>query len=300
MAENKNEIARSENTAITAKVLSQLRTAEENKTIIVPPNYSPENALKSAYLILQEVKTKDNRPALEACTTASITQALYDMVIQGLNPSKKQCYFIPYGNQLTLSRSYLGTIAVTKRMGNVKDVKGYPLYKGDKFETIFDLESGALKVKAFEPSFENIDANQLMGAFAVVIGETGIIHTEVMTMAQVRAAWNQGQTKGNSPAHKNFSEEMAVKSVINRACKRYFATSDDAYLLMTGDEETTRDVVNATYEAVVEEDRQPKQIVDASSLSIEQPSEAPKAVPQEPKPSKEEPPYEFNEEELPF
>ena len=47
-------------------------------------------------------------------------------------------------------------------------------------------------------------------------------------MDQIRKAWNQGAMKGNSPAHKNFPDQMAMKTVINRACKMYANTSDDS------------------------------------------------------------------------
>ena len=38
----------------------------------------------------------------------------------------------------------------------------------------------------------------------------------------------QGATKGQSPAHRNFPQEMAKKTVIGRACKLFVSTSDDA------------------------------------------------------------------------
>ncbi len=51
-----------------------------------------------------------------------------------------------------------------------------------------------------------------------------------MSMAQIRAAWNQGATHGASPAHKNFPAEMCKKTVIGRACKLIINSSDDAWL----------------------------------------------------------------------
>lgn len=255
--------------AITSQVLAQLKGAEQNKTIIIPPNYSAENALKSAWLVLQNVQTREKKPVLEVCDPASIAQALFNMAIQGLNPAKNQCYFIAYGNQLTLSRSYLGTIAVTKRVSGVKDVKAYVIYDGDDFETSYDIVTGTMNVTKYAPKFNNIDTKKIQGAFAIVIGETGILHTEVMTIAQIRSAWNQGQTKGDSPAHKNFPEEMAKKSVINRACKTFYSTSDDSSLLMLDDEPSDVDVVSATYEVVEREGRLDKPVVDVRSIQAE-------------------------------
>src|SRR5690625_2664860 len=66
----------------------------------VPADYSPDNALKAAWLNLQEVKDRNKKPALEVCTQASVANALLSMVVQGLDVNKKQGYFIVYGNHL--------------------------------------------------------------------------------------------------------------------------------------------------------------------------------------------------------
>ena len=64
----------------------------------LPKNYSLDNALKSAYLTLNTVEDKDHKKVMEdgrlsgVCTKASIANAVLDMVVQGLNPGKKQCY----------------------------------------------------------------------------------------------------------------------------------------------------------------------------------------------------------------
>jgi len=217
---------------VTDKVLSRVKSLEGKGELKVPSNYSPENALKSAYLILSETVDRDKKPVLQSCSEASIANTLLDMVVQGLSPAKKQCYFIPYGGKLQLSRSYLGTVAVTKRLKGVKDVKAYCIYEGDEFETEFDIDTATLKITKFNPKFENIDLNKIKGAFAVVLGEDGPIHVEIMNIGQIKKSWNQGAAKGNSGAHNNFTDEMAKKTVINRACKMFANTSDDSDLLI--------------------------------------------------------------------
>jgi len=225
---NKNTQIAIKEKNITDVVLNRINKMQAEGSLQVPANYSPQNALKAAYLILTEQKTKDGKPVLQACTQESIANALLEMVTQGLNPMKQQCYFIPYGNKLNFQRSYLGTIAITKRIPGVKDIKAYPLYKGDEFETEFDVMTGKLKIAKYNPKLENVSKENLIGAFALIIGEHEVLHLEVMTMEQIKTAWNQGQMKGNSPAHKNFTEEMAKKTVINRACKMYANTTDDS------------------------------------------------------------------------
>lgn len=216
------------------QITTKINELRKNNEIAFPPNYSAANALNSAWLALQEVKDKAGSQALEVCTKNSIIGSLYDMCLQGLTPAKRQCYFIVYGNQLQLMRSYMGTVAVTKRLKGVKDVKAYCIYEGDEFEQEFNLDTATLRISKFNPKFENIDTDKIKGAFAVVIGENGPIHTEVMNINQIRKAWGQGiaYKSGKSTAHNNFTDEMAKKTVINRACKMYANTSDDSDLLI--------------------------------------------------------------------
>lgn len=235
MAELNNQVVEKKNETVNefvGKIQDHLKTLNEESTIDLPQNYSLGNAVRSAYLKLLETKDKNGKKAMEVCTKTSITNAMLSMVIQGLSPAKSQCYFVVYGDQLTLMRSYMGTVAVTKRIKGVVDVKSYCIYEGDEIETEFDITSGTLQINKFNPKFENIDNKKILGAFAMIIGENGPIHTEIMTLAQIQAAWNQGASKGGSGAHKNFSEEMAKKSVINRACKMFVNTSDDADILL--------------------------------------------------------------------
>lgn len=221
-----NELVKQEKTIVDS-VQKRISEMQNSGSIELPNNYSVGNALKSAYLILQETQTSGKKPVLQACTQESIANSLLDMATQGLNPSKDQCYFIAYGNKLTMSRSYLGTIALTKRIKGVKDVKGYAVYKDDKFELGFDILTGKQKILEFCPGL-NRDSKNLIGAFALILGDNEILHTEYMDINQIHKAWEQGSMKGNSGAHKNFPDQMAIKTVINRACKYYVSTSDDS------------------------------------------------------------------------
>lgn len=230
MAENKSVTVQEKN--ITDEVLARVQDLNKKGDLVIPPGYSAENALKSAYLILSETVDKDKKPVLQSCTKVSIANTLLDMVIQGLSPVKKQCYFVAYGNKLQLMKSYMGTVAVTKRLKGVKDVKAYCIYEGDEFAQEYDIDTATLKITKFNPKFENIDLNKIVGAFAVIIGENGPIHTEVMNITQIKNSWNQGYAKGKSGAHTNFTDEMAKKTVINRACKMFANTSDDSDILI--------------------------------------------------------------------
>ena len=232
--EHSNEIVTAQEKNVTEEVLARVNDLSKKGELLIPGGYSPENSLKSAWLILQETQDRDKKPALQTCSKASTANALLNMVIQGLSPSKKQCYFVAYGGKLELMRSYMGTVAVTKRLKGITDVKAYCIYDGDEFETEYNIDTAVLKITKFSPKFENIDTTKIKGAFAVVLGEKGPIYTEIMNISQIKKAWGQGTaySSGKSTVHSNFAEEMAKKTVISRACKMFANTSGDSDILI--------------------------------------------------------------------
>lgn len=208
-------------------VLSKIESFKSDGKLQLPPSYSPENAVRSAWLMIQQAKDISGRPALEVCSSASIANSLLDMVLQGLSPVKKQCYFIVMGNQLTMMKSYFGTIAISKRVAGVKEAIGIPIYEGDVFKYSIDLKSGIKTVTEHNQQLENIDINKLKGAYAIITYDDGHIEYDIMTMAQIRTSWEMGNAKGKSKAHINFPDQMACRTVINRALKIPVNSSND-------------------------------------------------------------------------
>lgn len=227
MAEQKNQVVQYENVA--DKVLARIKQMESIDALHLHKNYAVENALKAAWLVLQETEDRSHQKALAVCTKESIANALLDMVLQGLSVAKKQGYFIVYGNKLTFSRSYFGTMAVAKRTGAVKGTpEAQVIYEGDDF--VYTIEDGNIKIVKHDQKLDNVNNDKIKAVYAVVTLTTGEKQVAIMTKDQVLKAWNQGATKGSSPAHKNFPEEMAKKTVINRALKHIINSTDDAWL----------------------------------------------------------------------
>lgn len=224
-----NKAVRYEN--IAESVLVKVSSYQNDGSLTLPSNYSVENHLKSAWLILQSTKDRNNKPALGVCTKDSIANALLDMVLQGLAVSKNQGYFIVYGNILEFHRSYFGTVALAKRVGGiVKHPVANIIYEGDEFVYEFNTDTAETRIIKHDQKIDNIDNSKIKAAYALIKLPNGDTHVELMSMQQIRAAWNQGPTKGQSPAHKNFPDEMAKKTVISRACKMIINSSDDAWL----------------------------------------------------------------------
>ena len=222
-------------TKLTDLVLDRVKQMQDTQDLSLPKNYNASNALNAAFLELQKVQDRNHRPALEVCSHDSIVKSLLDMTLQGLSPAKDQCYFIVYGNELQMQRSYFGTVAAVKRLDGVKKVRAEVVHEKDDFE-IGANEDMELVVKRFVPKFENQD-NQIVGAFAMIKTDEGTDFT-VMTKKEIDQSWAQTRQKNNK-VQQNFSQEMAKRTVLNRAAKMFINTSDDSDLLTGAINDTT-------------------------------------------------------------
>lgn len=238
----KQEIVKKEQSDVMPRNMSDKITETMQQYIKnglqLPNNYNVNNAVLSGYLqIIQDDK-------LKSCNPMSIQTSLIQMATLGLNPSKNQCYFVPYGGKLNLQLSYFGKQTAIKRIKGVIDVRADVIYKGTKYKLeVDDFGNDKVVVEEACPleerKFENI-----IGAWAKIILDKEVWGSDeyscVMTMEQIEKSWNQGATKGKSPAHLNFKDEMAKKSVINRCIKNYINSRDDQDIIIQTINETTQ------------------------------------------------------------
>lgn len=216
---------------ISDLVLEKIAGMEEKKQIYFPANYSPENAINSAFLIIQQTVDMSRKPALEVCTRDSIANALLDTVIQGLSPAKKQVYYIVRGDKLCADRSYFGTVAVVKRIKGVVDVFGQAIFEGDKFD--FDIIQARKVITVHKQTLETIATGKVIGAYSTIVyrGDSGDLkeYSEVMTIQQIEQSWEKSKNKSKT-IHKETPDQMAIRTVLNRGCKLFINSSDDSDL----------------------------------------------------------------------
>lgn len=290
MTENqkKYEVAKKEPTAVEV-VGQRIKALQSEGEIHFPPDYSPQNALRSAWLILQNTQDRNKRPALSVCTKASVYNALFDMVITGLNPEKKQGYFIVYGNQLAFQRSYFGSEALAKRVDpEIAEIVAEPVYEADDFE--FEIVKGKKVVTKHKQTIESINSKKPKAAYCMVLGHDGNVRkTEIMTYEEIKSAWakskmnpitDKGTVKPGS-THDEFMAEMIRKTVINRTCKPIFNSSDDKYLklaanrsdVVRAESDSVEEIDEFANQDVIDIDPEPQQITEAPEP--ENPTQAP-------------------------
>lgn len=265
---------------ITSNVATRIE-AMKNEGLLIAPNYSVSNALSSAYYAL---KNSNSGNLLEKCTPESVYNALLDMVTQGLSPAKTQCYFVPYGSTVKLTRSYFGTMKVVKQLPEVKDIYAEVIYEGDKFQ--IKNENGRKVFVSHETDWMNAD-NPIVGAYCIIEKVDGEKILTVMTKKEIDKSWSKSRNKA---VQNEFPQEMAKRTVINRAAKQFFNTSDDNDLfvdavnrtteneysdnrtikdaeVIDGSGETIDDFLNSPSEAIENEKPKPKEIINEDEAS---------------------------------
>ena len=217
---------------ITDNIARKLDELKKDGGLAIPANYNPANALKSAFF---EMTNSASGNLLEKCSRESIANSLLNMAIQGLSPAKKQCYFVPYGQNLSMQRSYFGTQKVVKSLTNVEDIWATIIYEGDEFE--IEIEGGRERIAKHTTSFLNRD-NDIIGAYCIIKKSDGEEVITVMTRKEIEASWSQSKNKS---VQNKFPQEMAKRTVINRAAKAFINTSDDSDALIQAVNDTTEE-----------------------------------------------------------
>lgn len=244
----------------------------EQEGLALPKNYNYQNALKSAFFELDKVR------GIENCTQASIANSLLNMITQGLSPAKTQCYFIAYGKELQMQRSYFGTVAALKRLEDIDKISAEVIHEGDIFEIGSNAEMETI-VKKFEPKFENQD-KPLIGAFAMIKKTDGTVSFTIMTKKEIDQSWRQSRNKTNM-VQQNFGQEMAKRTVLNRAAKMFINTSDDSDLLSGAINQTAENEYDDNRNERRDVTPKDKQAENLFTQALEQPVEQVQEEPKE-------------------
>lgn len=214
-----------------------------------PKDYNYNNELMGAYLILKETQDNNKKCVLESCTQVSIANTLMDMVTLGVSMQKKQCYPVAYGGKLQCQISVYGNTCIARRYG-LNTIDAICIYEGDSFE--YHIENARIVIDSHKQDFMSINTDKIIGAYAIVTMEDDSQYVELMNMNMIKQAWKQGfgYKENGSGTHQKFTDQMAMKTVKNRALKyiiRTYGTQvvSDAYDNVETTETDDRVAMNA-------------------------------------------------------
>jgi len=156
-------------------------------------------------------------PKLAECSVKSVIGCVINASLLGLNPSLKQCHFVPRKNRATgeteacFQLDYRGLVALARRSGIVADVYAQVVRKTDKFSVRY----GTDKAIVHEPDLNN-ESEDFIAAYAVIRYTNGGFEFVVMTPAQI--AKRRAVPGPKNPEHdfwERWRPEMWKKTVLH-------------------------------------------------------------------------------------
>ena len=207
------------------EVQREVATLQKSGHMTFPEGYDPINAIRQAAFILQDLQTKDKKPALTTCDANSIKDSLRKMIAKGLDPDKHQCAFIVRGNKVTLQEQYQGNLLEAKRDAGLVFHQAQVIWKGDEFEYHYN-QRGQLVIDKHSSKLDNVtgELSDITGAYAVLIFNNGYEHIELMSIAEIKKSWSKSSDK-DQRVHNAHPVQMARRTVYNRALKLFKDTS---------------------------------------------------------------------------
>lgn len=208
----KNEVAQNtQGTQVAQQRTFDMALMEKLESVneALPKDFNKQRFVQNAMALIHD------NPTLTKYKQPEIMTGLMKGAYLGLDFYSKECYLIPYGEQLNYQTDYRGAKKLAKKYSirPIKDIYAKLVREGDDFEeTIVNGEQGInFKPKAFNDG-------KIIGAFAVCLYQDGGMIYDTMSLADLENT-RKSSKASNSPAWKNFTGEMYKKTVLHRLCK---------------------------------------------------------------------------------
>lgn len=200
-----------ENTQVAKKEPFDIVLTEKLNTVenALPKDFNKARFVQNAMALITE------NPALQKYNRTQLLGGLLKGAYLGLDFYSKECYLVPYGNQLNYQTDYRGAKKLAKKYSirPIKDIYAKLVREGDTFEEC--IVNGEQSI-SFQPKAFN--DGKIIGAFAVCLFTDGGMIYDTMSLADLENT-RKASKAANSPAWKNFTGEMYKKTVLHRLCK---------------------------------------------------------------------------------
>ncbi len=205
MAETKNAVSTAPNQTFSVALTEKLNGVSD----ALPKDFNKARFVQNALALIND------NPQLQKYNQMQLMGGLMKGAYLGLDFYSKECYLVPYGQQLNYQTDYRGAKKLAKKYSirPIKDIYAKLIREGDQFEEM--ILNGEPSFN-FNPKFLN--DGKIIGAFAVVLYQDGGIGYDVMSISELENTRKHSKAS-NSPAWKDFTGEMYKKTVLHRLCK---------------------------------------------------------------------------------
>ena len=215
-------------------IQSNINSLIDSKAKALPQGFNKTRFVQNAMTVLLDT------PKIKEMQPVSVARTILKGAFLGLDFFRKECYAIPYGENLNFQTDYKGDVKIAKQYSirPIEEIYAKVVREGDEFSEYCEngRQSFIFRPVAFSQK-------PIIGAFATVIFKDGEILVETMSAEEIENIRQSFSKAPNSAAWKNTPSEMYKKTVLKRLCKNIpleFKTMEEQLSYSTAD--------NATYE----------------------------------------------------
>jgi phage RecT family recombinase len=195
----------------------------------------PTRLIYQAFHVLCTPDERTGEFKLLACDNASIARAVLKAATLGLE-FHGQAFLIPYGAQCTFMSSVWGELARVQRTGQLKRCWAEVVYEADEFEIVvgefpklvhvltksITLPGANIPIGDVKAIIKKEQGGRGAPLFAYACGElpSGVVIWDYMLESEM-ALGRSLAASTNSPAHRNWGDEMRSKMALRRAMKKW-------------------------------------------------------------------------------
>jgi recombinase, phage RecT family len=203
-------VSKSKKELILVQAHGNLEKLIDSKMSAMPQGFNKIRFIQNAMTVLQDTK------GIENCQPLSIARTLLKGAFLGLDFFQRECYAIPYGNELQFQTDYKGEIKMVKKYAirSIKDIYAKVVREGDEF--IEQIVDGQQNIQFKPQPFNN---GTIIGAFAVVLYQDGGIDYETMTKEEIENIRSNFSKMKNGLMWTKTPSEAYKKTVLRRLTK---------------------------------------------------------------------------------
>lgn len=180
-------------------------------------------------------------PKLQDCDPYSFVGSILVCAQLGLEPGSSlgHVYLIPYGKTVQVQLGYRGMIDLARRSGQIISLSAQAVYSNDEFK----YELGLNESLSHKPNIA--DRGELIAVYAIAQLVGGGHQIDVMSKSDVEKV-RRKSAQANSPAWRDYYDEMARKTVVKRLFK-YLPVSIEIRDALSVDDASSNGQFDAKY-----------------------------------------------------
>lgn len=189
---------------------NRLSSLLESKIESMPKGFNKQRFIQNCMAVLQDTK------GIENCNPGSVVRTLIKGAYLDLDFFQKECYAIPYGNEIQFQTDYKGEVKIAKKYSirPIKDIYAKIVREGDEYS--INVYNGEQSITFNPIPFNN---GNIIGAFAVCLYKDGGIEVEEMSKQEIEDIRNNFSRMKNSLMWTKTPTEAYKKTVLRRLAK---------------------------------------------------------------------------------